>query len=117
MAVQNVNTIKLAKMVAAECSICNIEEQMYVAHSIMNRVSSFEYPDSFIEVISQPNQYTTPVENLKGLEAVYFNMKIYKEIFGNLRNVTYFCLPSTNNVEFLRFVKEGGFKMQYHWFK
>lgn len=47
----------LARILTAECSICNEEELMLVGSTVLNRVDSENFPNTVLEVIQQPNQF------------------------------------------------------------
>ena len=52
----------LAKIAMAEAEGCNTQTKTLIILSILNRVSSDEFPNTIVEVIFQDNQYS-PIDN------------------------------------------------------
>lgn len=48
----------LAKILTAECSICDEEELLLVGSTVLNRVDSGRFPNTVLEVIQQPKQFS-----------------------------------------------------------
>lgn len=116
LAVQNADYDLVGRLVAAECSICTEEEMSYVTSTIFNRVVDKDFPDSVEEVIYQPYQFADPVEDLRPFERVASVVYTYKNNFLLYPKVLYFCTGEAYS-PFLYFVKDGGFKLEYHYFK
>lgn len=116
MSVQNADYDLISRLVAAECSICSETEMSYVTATIFNRVVDEDFPDSVEEVIFQPNQFTTPVKDLKPFLRVASVVYSFKNNFLLYPKVLYFCTGEAYS-PFLYFVKDGGFKLEYHYFK
>ena len=116
----NNDTEVLAKVIAAECSICSEEEQILVGMTILNRVSSVIYPGSIEEVVFQDFQFA----NIEHIDLDYYEEIVYiaEDLIINYlpaNRPLFFVNKNSNNQKFLNFVSDGGFTKPYfyHIFK
>lgn len=116
LSVQNADYDLISRLVAAECSICNEQEISYVTSTIFTRVIDEDFPNAVEEVIFQPNQFATPVKDIEPFTRVASIVYSFKNNFLLYPKVLYFCTGEAYS-PFLYFVKDGGFKLEYHYFK
>jgi len=110
----------LAKAIAAECSICSLDEQYEVGKTILNRVWHWEFPDDIESVLIQDCQFA-PTHHID-LQDFPVCLGVAHDLMSWYiadNSPLYFVAKYSTNTRFVNFVRDGGYTKSYyfHYFK